>query len=105
MGFDFKGLTNLDVLNAVHATLMTCVIPKEWATLGEGSPAQRRVAEAYKQRCTRMGGGWEAGVRRVDWLGLETHLVGVSKVKDDEAGGYVGSLVFGKALTAAPSRS
>ncbi|KAN0137852.1 hypothetical protein V8E53_004336 [Lactarius tabidus] len=90
-------LTNLDVLYAVHTTLVTRVTPEEWAALGEGSKAQRRVAEAYKQRCTRMGGGWEEGTRRVDWLGSKTHLVGVEIDKSNEAGENVGRLVFGKA--------
>jgi hypothetical protein len=90
-------LTNLDVLYAVHTTLMTRVTPEEWAALGEGSKAQRRVAEAYKQRCTRMGGGWEEGIRRVDWLGSKTHLVGIEIDKNIEAGENVGRLVFGKA--------
>ena len=90
-------LTNLDVLYAVHTTLMTRVTPEEWAALGEGSRAQRRVAEAYKQRCTRMNGGWESGIRRVDWLGSKTHLVGVEIDKSNEAGENVGRLVFGKA--------
>ena len=89
-------LTNLDVLYAVHSTLMTCVTPEEWHSLGEGSRAQRRVAEAYKERCTRMGGGWEAGVRRVDWLGSKTHLVGVEIDKSNEAGENIGKLVFGR---------
>jgi hypothetical protein len=89
-------LTNLDVLYAVHSTLMTCVTPEEWHSLGEGSRAQRRVAEAYKERCTRMGGGWEGGVRRVDWLGSKTHLVGVEIDKSNEAGENIGKLVFGR---------
>ena len=89
-------LTNLDVLYAVHTALMTCVTPEEWHSLGEGSRAQRRVAEAYKKRCTRMGGGWEQGVRRVDWLGSKTHLVGVEIDKNNEGDENVGSLVFGK---------
>jgi hypothetical protein len=88
-------LTNLDVLNAVHSTLMTCVTPEEWYSLGEGSRAQRRVAEAYKERCTRMGGSWE-GVRRVDWLGSKTHLVGIEVDESNEAGENVGRLVFGR---------
>jgi hypothetical protein len=75
---------------------MTCVTPEEWHSLGEGSRAQRHVAEAYKERCTRMGGGWEAGVRRVDWLGTKTHLVGVEIDKSNEAGENVGKLVFGR---------
>ncbi|KAH9998763.1 hypothetical protein BJV77DRAFT_711218 [Russula vinacea] len=89
-------LTNLDVLYAVHSTLMTCVTPEEWHSLGEGSRAQRRVAEAYKERCTRMGGGWDGGVRRVDWLGSKTHLIGVEIDKSNEAGENVGRLVFGR---------
>jgi len=89
-------LTNLDVLYAVHTALMTPVTPEEWHSLGEGSRAQRRVAEAYKKRCTRMGGGWEQGVRRVDWLGSKTHLVGVEIDKNNEGDENVGSLVFGR---------
>jgi hypothetical protein len=90
-------LTNLDVLYALHTTLMTCVTSEEWNALGEGSRAQRRVAEAYKKRCTRMGGGWEGGIRRLDWLGSKTHLVGVEIEKGGEEGGEnVGRLVFGR---------
>ena len=89
-------LTNLDVLYAVHATLMACVTPEEWHSLGEGSRAQRRVAEAYKTRCTHMGGGWEGGVRRLDWLGSKTHLVGVEIDKSNEGDENVGRLVFGR---------
>ena len=103
-------LTILDVLYAVHFTLMNPVTPEEWHSLGEGSRAQRRVAEAYKERCTRMGGGWEGGVRRVDWLGSKTHLVGVEIDRSNE-GENVGKLVFGRpssgrGLTAAvPARA
>jgi hypothetical protein len=89
-------LTNLDVLYALHTTLMTCVTPEEWHSLGEGSRAQRRVALAYKERCTRMGGGWEGGVRRLDWLGSKTHLVGVEIDKSSEGDENVGRLVFGQ---------
>jgi hypothetical protein len=89
-------LTNLDVLYAVHTTLMICVTPEEWHSLGEGSQAQRRVAEAYKKRCTRMGGGWEQGVRRVDWLGSKTHFIGVKTDKNNEGDENVGGLVFGR---------
>jgi hypothetical protein len=89
-------LTNLDVLYAVHTTLMACVTPEEWHSLGEGSRAQRHVAEAYKKRCTRMGGGWEGGIRRVDWLGSKTHLIGVEIDKNNEGDENVGRLVFGK---------
>ncbi|KAI0947672.1 hypothetical protein AcW1_009373 [Taiwanofungus camphoratus] len=88
-------ITNLDVLYAVHTTLMTPVTPEEWEALGHGSKAQQRVACAYEQRCTRMGGGWEGGVRRVDWLGGKTRLVGVEV--DKSSGGGAGKLVFAKA--------
>jgi hypothetical protein len=80
---------------------MTCVTPEEWHSLGEGSRAQRRVAEAYKERCTRMGGGWEGGVRRVDWLGSKTHLVGVEIDKSNEGGENIGKLVFGRPASSA----
>lgn len=89
-------LTNLDVLYAVHTTLMTRITPEEWAGLGAGSKAQRKVAAAYEKRCTRMGGGWEGGVRRVDWLHSKTHLVGVEMDKNSPAGGKVGKLIFGR---------
>jgi hypothetical protein len=88
-------LTNLDVLYAVHTTLMTRVTHEEWHSLGEGSLEQRHISEAYRKRCTRMG-GWEGGVRRLDWLGSETHLVGVKIDKGNEAGKHVGRLVFGQ---------
>ncbi|THH18186.1 hypothetical protein EW146_g2757 [Bondarzewia mesenterica] len=90
-------LTNLDVLYAVHTTLMTRVTPGEWESLGNGSKAQRKVAAAYEKRCQRMGGGWEGGVRRLDWLGSKTRFVGVEMDKGTAAGGTVGKLVFGKA--------
>ncbi|KAI0261861.1 hypothetical protein BC834DRAFT_829629 [Gloeopeniophorella convolvens] len=89
-------LTNLDVLYAVHTTLMTRVTPEEWASLGNGSRAQRRVADAYEKRCTRMGGGWEGGVRRLDWLGSKNRLVGVEIDKSSTTGENVGKLVFGR---------
>ncbi|TFY55246.1 hypothetical protein EVJ58_g8370 [Rhodofomes roseus] len=88
-------ITNLDVLYAVHTTLMTPVTPEEWAALGNGSRAQHKVAKAYERRCTRMGGGWEAGVRRVDWLGEKTRLVGV-EVDKSGGGGGTGKLIFEK---------
>ncbi|KAH9916030.1 uncharacterized protein B0H18DRAFT_1087397 [Fomitopsis serialis] len=88
-------ITNLDVLYAVHTTLMTPVTPEEWAALGNGSRAQQKVAKAYERRCTRMGGGWEAGVRRVDWLGEKTRLVGV-EVDKSGGGGGTGKLIFEK---------
>ena len=84
------------MLYAVHTTLMTRVTPEEWASLGASSRAQRKVAAAYERRCTRMGGGWEGGVRRIDWLGEKTWLIGVEVDKAAGHGG-AGKLVFGRA--------
>lgn len=89
-------ITNLDILYALHSTLMTRITPQEWESLGHGSRAQRKVTRAYEKRCTRMGGGWEGGVRRVDWLGEKTRLVGVEVDRHAPNGG-MGKLVFGKA--------
>ncbi|CCM05836.1 uncharacterized protein FIBRA_08072 [Fibroporia radiculosa] len=89
-------ITNLDVLYAVHTTLMTPVTPEEWDALGRGSKAQQKATRAYERRCTRMGGGWEAGVRRIDWLGEKTRLVGV-EVDKSGGGNGTGKLVFSKA--------
>ncbi|KAI0659931.1 hypothetical protein C8Q70DRAFT_914414 [Cubamyces menziesii] len=90
-----SSITNLDVLYAVHTTLMVPITPEEWEALGHGSKAQQKVTRAYERRCTRMGGGWEGGVRRIDWLGEKTWLIGVEV---DKAAGYggAGKLVFGK---------
>jgi len=86
-------ITNLDVLYALHSTLLTRVTPVEWEALGHGSRSQRKVTRAYEKRCTKMGGGWEGGVRRIDWLGKKTRLVGVEV--DRNLG--MGKLIFGKA--------
>jgi len=86
-------ITNLDVLYAVHTTLLSRVTPEEWEALGNGSKAQRKVAKAYEKRCNAMG-GWEGGVRRVDWLGVKTHLSGIEV--DKSGGNSVGKLIFSK---------
>jgi len=91
-----SAITNLDVLYALHTTLLTRVTPQEWEALGHGSRSQRKVTEAYESRCKRMGGGWEGGVRRIDWLHGKTRLVGVEIDKHGNAHG-MGKLVFGKA--------
>lgn len=91
-----NSITILDVLYAVHTTLLTPVTPEEWESLGHKSSAQRKVSKAYEKRCTRMGGGWEGGVRRIDWLGEKTQLVGVEVDKGAGHGG-AGKLVFAKA--------
>lgn len=89
-------ITNLDLLHALHETLLTRVTPQEWEALGNGSRAQRKVTQAYEQRCTRLGGGWEGGVRRVDWLHGKTRLIGI-EVEKNGSGAGSGKLVFGKA--------
>jgi hypothetical protein len=94
-GSKANAITNLDVLYAVHTMLLTPVTPEEWESLGHGTRAQQKVTRAYEKRCTRMGGGWEGGVRRIDWLGEKTRLVGV-EVDKSAGGGGAGKLVFGK---------
>lgn len=86
-------LTNLDVLHAVYASLRTPVSRREWESLGTGSSSQRRIAEAYKNRCEAMGRQkeWDAGVRRVDWLCGRTMLHGVEVRADGQC-----ELVFAK---------
>jgi hypothetical protein len=87
-------VTNLDVLYAVHNTLSVRVTHQEWEALGHGSRAQRKITRAYEKRCSKMGGGWEGGVRRIDYLGDKMRLVGVEVDKTTEGG--VAKLVFGK---------
>ena len=79
-------LTNLYVLYVGDTTLMTCVTPKSGLRLVRAPTWQCRIAKAYKQHCTRMGGDWEARIRRVDWLSSQTHLVGIEINKSNEAG-------------------
>lgn len=57
---------------------------------------QLKVTKAYEKRCMRMGGGWERGVRRIDWLGSKTRLVGVEVDRSTEKCGSL-ELVFGEA--------
>ncbi|KAG2105806.1 kinase-like domain-containing protein [Suillus discolor] len=89
-------ITNLDLLCALHEMLLTRVTPQEWEALGHGSKVQRKVTQAYEQRCTRLGGGWQGGVRRVDWLHGKTRLIGIEVEKHGPGAGS-GRLVFGKA--------
>ena len=90
-------ITNLDVLYAIHTTLIAQVTPEEWEALGDGSKAQQRVARAYRRRCAPPVGGGENGVRRVDWLGSKTHLVGIEA--NASIGGIFGwKLVFSRIL-------
>ncbi|KAF8431105.1 hypothetical protein L210DRAFT_3729048 [Boletus edulis BED1] len=89
-------ITNLDLLYSLHTTLLTRVTPQEWEALGHGSRAQRKVTRAYEKRCAKMGGGWEGGVRRLDWLHGKTRLIGI-EVEKHGNGHRTGKLVFGKA--------
>lgn len=91
-------ITNLDVLHAIHTTLSVRVTQAEWDSLGNGSRAQRKATRAYEKRCTDMGGGWGAGVRRVDFLGGKSKLVGVEIATEKVAGNPVpfGKLVFSR---------
>ena len=86
-------IANLDVLYAIHATLAIQVTPEEWESLGNGSTAERKVTRAYEKRCSVMGDR-EGGVRRVDWLGGKTHLVGIEV--DRSSGRSIGKLVFAR---------
>ncbi|KAN0093434.1 hypothetical protein V8E55_004218 [Tylopilus felleus] len=91
-----SSITNLDLLYSLHTTLLTRVTPQEWEALGHGSRAQRKVTRAYEKRCTKMGGGWEGGVRRLDWLHGKTRLIGI-EVEKHSHGHSTGKVVFGKA--------
>lgn len=90
-------VTNLDVLHAVHITLAGRVTPQEWMALGHQSHAQMEISRAYERRCVRMGGGWDEGVRRIDYLRGKTYLVGVELEKSAGGESVVGRLVFAKA--------
>lgn len=72
-------LTNMDVLHSIYKSLRTPVSRREWDALGAGSSAQKRIAEAYTDRCRASGNQkeWDAGVRRVDFLVGRTLLQGV----------------------------
>ncbi|KAJ7466443.1 hypothetical protein FB451DRAFT_1137957 [Mycena latifolia] len=78
-------ITNRDVLFALYNALAERATADEWASLGARSRAQRRISHAYEQRCVKLGGGWEAGVRRIDWLDGRTRLVGIA-LKEGPAG-------------------
>ena len=82
-------ITNLDVLCALYQTLQVNVTNVEWSSLGHGSVMQHTVAEAYERRCIRNCGGWEGGVRRIDWLGRRTTLIGVEVPADADTGRLV----------------
>ncbi|TDL25343.1 hypothetical protein BD410DRAFT_636326 [Rickenella mellea] len=75
-------ITNLDVLQAIYATLRVAASKEEWKSLGHGSDAQRRITDAYERRCSRSGGDWQNGVRRSDWLAGRTMFVGIESMSD-----------------------
>ncbi|KAF8638696.1 hypothetical protein AX17_002018 [Amanita inopinata Kibby_2008] len=89
-------ITNLDILYALHHTLSVRVTQSEWEALGRGSRVQRKATRAYEKRCQKMGGGWEGGVRRLDYLGRKMVLVGIELDKTSNDCGGTGKLVFGK---------
>ena len=89
-------ITNLDILFALHNVLFVRVTTAEWNALGQGSRAQRKVTRAYEKRCQKMGGGWERGVRRLDYLGEKKILIGVELDKTSNDNGGTGKLIFGK---------
>ncbi|KAJ6568645.1 hypothetical protein B0H19DRAFT_1024017 [Mycena capillaripes] len=90
-----RAVTNLDVLFALYDTLSERVTEDEWARLGHGSRVQRQISRAYEQRCIKLGGGWETGVRRIDWLDGRTRLVGIEmKPSKDGVASDVATLIF-----------
>ena len=89
-------ISNLDILFALHNSLSHRVTPTEWDALGPGSRAQRKATRAYEKRCHKMGGGWEGGVRRLDFLGPKMILVGIELDKASNDNGGTGKLIFGK---------
>ncbi|EAU89876.1 hypothetical protein CC1G_07028 [Coprinopsis cinerea okayama7 len=76
-------VSNLDVLCAVHTSLGTPITQKEWESLGNDSPDQRRVARAYRKRCKDTGDSLNDGVKRIDFLKQKTCMVGVASKKKD----------------------
>ena len=88
-------VSNLDLIYSLHHTLAARVTKEEWDALGTGSRAQRKVTKAYERRCRALGGGWDQGVKRIDWLGGKTKLIGIEVDKAASDSG-VAKLVFGR---------
>ncbi|KAH8824562.1 hypothetical protein DL96DRAFT_1467994 [Flagelloscypha sp. PMI_526] len=82
-------VTNNDVLRSLHDNLYTRVTQEEWDALGSGSLKQKRVWKTYEARCQNAGGGHPAGVRRIDYLGEKTRLVGIEVDRSSEGGRLV----------------
>lgn len=57
---------------------------------------QRQISHAYEQRCVKLGGGWETGVRRIDWLDGRTRLVGIEMIPNskDSVTSNTATLIF-----------
>ncbi|KAJ7915140.1 hypothetical protein B0H13DRAFT_1610838 [Mycena leptocephala] len=90
-----RPVTNLDVLSTLYDMLSERITEDEWTRLGHRSRAQRRISRAYEQRCIKLGGGWETGVRRIDWLDGRTRLVGIEMAPSkDGIASDVATLVF-----------
>lgn len=91
-------VTNLDVLQALHASLNKSIRAFEWDALDIDS--QKKVYAAYKARCAAGGRGrLEDGVKRIDWLQGRNVFAGVESLKVDsseieEDGALVGRIVF-----------
>jgi len=66
-----------DVLCAVHSCLLQPISRAEWDMLERGSKRETKVTRAYEERCIKTRGGWEEGVKRIDWLGQRTRFVGL----------------------------
>ncbi|KAG7439875.1 uncharacterized protein BT62DRAFT_938535 [Guyanagaster necrorhizus] len=91
-------ITNLDLLRAVHSALSMQVTQEEWDALGHGTHAQLKATRAYETRCAAAGlgtGAWEGGIRRIDWLGEKTCLVGIEVDRSSVESG-VGKLIFAR---------
>ncbi|KAG6856973.1 hypothetical protein H0H87_011362 [Tephrocybe sp. NHM501043] len=86
--------TNLDVLHAIHLTLAARVTAEEWANLSTSD--KKRIMKAYERRCVKADGGWDEGVRRVDYLCEKMILVGIDFAKEKCGTGQVvkGKMIF-----------
>ncbi|KAK7463132.1 hypothetical protein VKT23_007716 [Stygiomarasmius scandens] len=89
-----RPVTNSDLILTLYNVLSSRVTREEWDALGKGSRAQRKVTRAYERR-TRALGDEEGGVRRIDWLGEKTRLIGIEVDKTAIDLG-VAKLIFGK---------
>ncbi|CAK5270436.1 unnamed protein product [Mycena citricolor] len=85
-------ITNLDVVCAVHDALSGRASGDEWGRLS--TKVQRRISRSYEARCVQTGGGWDAGVRKIDWLEGRTRLVGIEMVPVKNSGQPRAMLVF-----------